>query len=335
MEPMDVEEPVDIEETSPMSPKGAGGATAKSPLPSRRRRRSIFGKEARPPEAALPPAAPGAADDTCETPPSSPKPVRPVAIDTTPPPNGRQQDNNLSPVTQNPSPGLRVRKPLGQQQAALPPPQEKQGCFARMFSCFGSSTPKAATLLPPAASPVRKTLVIDLDETLVHAEFKNIPGRNVDESVSVKWRGRVCTAFICIRPGCKEFLETLSQHYELVIFTASVSAYCDMVLSKIDPTGLISYKLYRQDCDQKAGNLYLKDLGKLGRDLNKVVIIDDRPEAYGLHPQNAIPIYSWCDDAQDQELIMATKLLVQIASEASTVTALAQLDQEHGWNRCS
>jgi len=322
-------------EQEPMSPSGASGGEAKSPLPQRRRRRSIFGDEentriraaeaaaAAAPAENTPPEPDENDNQPGNTPPSSPK-MRPGRIETGP--HNSTPDSNPSPVTQ---------KQAGQRSSAPPPPPPKseQGCFSKLFSCF---TTKSKMLLPESDGTRSKTLVIDLDETLVHAEFKNLPSRKYEHAVSFKWRGRVCTAYIAVRPGCARFLETMAKYYELVIFTASVQPYCDQVLSMIDPKGLIKYKLYRGHCDLKPGNLYLKDLGKLGRDMNQVVIIDDRPEAYGLHPQHAIPILSWCDDPEDKELIMATDLLEEVAkSDDSVFKGLAKLDTRLCWRRCS
>lgn len=56
------------------------------------------------------------------------------------------------------------------------------------------------------------TLVLDLDETLVHY-FDLGP-----------------ESHFLIRPGCKEFLEETAKHYELVIFTAAMQDYADSVL---------------------------------------------------------------------------------------------------------
>ena len=40
----------------------------------------------------------------------------------------------------------------------------------------------------------------------------------------------------------------------------------------------------------KIGNSNIKDLNKLGRDLKKVIIVDNLPESYCLQPKNWINI---------------------------------------------
>jgi len=50
----------------------------------------------------------------------------------------------------------------------------------------------------------RKTLVLDLDETLVHSSFKQ-PGPDepdADIVLPVDIEGRVCNVFVLVRPGC-------------------------------------------------------------------------------------------------------------------------------------
>lgn len=41
----------------------------------------------------------------------------------------------------------------------------------------------------------------------------------------------------------------------------------------------------------------------MGRDLTKMIILDNSPASYIFHPDNAVPCTSWFDDMQDTELI--------------------------------
>jgi len=78
----------------------------------------------------------------------------------------------------------------------------------------------------------KKTLVLDLDETLVHSSFK--PPENPDIVLPVDIEGKVCYVYVLIRPGAISFLEELSEYYELVIFTASLSKYAEPLMKILD-----------------------------------------------------------------------------------------------------
>ena len=74
----------------------------------------------------------------------------------------------------------------------------------------------------------KKTLVLDLDETLVHSSFK--PVENADIVLPVEIEGSVCNIYILVRPGVSTFLKRMYKHYELVVFTASLSKYAEPLM---------------------------------------------------------------------------------------------------------
>ena len=78
----------------------------------------------------------------------------------------------------------------------------------------------------------KKTLVLDLDETLVHSSFK--PPEQADIVLPVDVEGKVCYVYVVVRPGAITFLEELAEHYELVIFTASLSKYAEPLMKILD-----------------------------------------------------------------------------------------------------
>ena len=82
----------------------------------------------------------------------------------------------------------------------------------------------------------RKTLVLDLDETLVHSSFKPPTGLEppADIVLPVDIEGRVCNVYVLARPGCVKFLNEMNKYYEVVIFTASLSKYADPLMDIID-----------------------------------------------------------------------------------------------------
>ena len=85
-------------------------------------------------------------------------------------------------------------------------------------------------------------------------------------------------------------------------------------MDQLDSHSYIKHRLYRQHSAQK-GNFFLKDLSKLGRDLSKVIIVDNVAENFSLQPHNGIFIKSWFDDPADNALNELLPILVQIAQK--------------------
>ena len=114
--------------------------------------------------------------------------------------------------------------------------------------------------------------------------------------------------YVLKRPGVDLFLKKLSEIYELVIYTASLSKYANPLLDWLDPEGLCSYRLFREHCTFRSG-VFVKDLSRIDRDLKDTIIIDNSPTAYMMHPQCALPITSWYDDMEDTELHLLLPIL--------------------------
>uniref|UniRef100_A0A672IED6 protein-serine/threonine phosphatase n=1 Tax=Salarias fasciatus TaxID=181472 RepID=A0A672IED6_SALFA len=153
---------------------------------------------------------------------------------------------------------------------------------------------------PPSNVSGKICVVIDLDETLVHSSFK--PVNNADFIIPVEIDGTVHQVYVLKRPHVDEFLKRMGEMFECVLFTASLSKYADPVSDLLDKHGAFQSRLFRESCVFHRGN-YVKDLGRLGRDLNKVIIIDNSPASYIFHPDNAVPVASWFDDVSDTELL--------------------------------
>jgi Dullard-like phosphatase family protein len=155
--------------------------------------------------------------------------------------------------------------------------------------------------LPPPKTADTYTLLLDLDETLIHYYENDGPGH------------------YNVRPGMYKFLETMNAlGYELVIFTAATQEYADWVVGQIDPKGLIHYRLYRQHA-LPWGPLFAKDFSRLGRDLDRTLIIDNVQENFMKHPDNGIYINTWYDDMSDTALTNLTPLLEEIITTRARV----------------
>lgn len=98
------------------------------------------------------------------------------------------------------------------------------------------------------------------------------------------------------------------------MFTASTVEYAKPIINKLDPKGeLIDYCLYRDACSVFQNEYFVKDLNRLGRFLEDIIIVDNHPASYLFHPRNAIPVTTWHSDRRDVEL----KKLVPILKKLS------------------
>jgi len=104
------------------------------------------------------------------------------------------------------------------------------------------------------------------------------------------------------------------KHFELVVFTASLSKYAEPLVKILDPEGMCSYKLFREHCTF-VNNAFVKDLTRLGRAMQDVIILDNSPIAYMFQPENAMPILSWYDNMEDRELYRLGAILERLAYE--------------------
>ncbi|KAL3925963.1 MAG: hypothetical protein SGILL_000064 [Bacillariaceae sp.] len=88
--------------------------------------------------------------------------------------------------------------------------------------------------LPPkdgAAPPV--SLVLDLDETLVHCTVEAVD--DADLVFPVVFHGITYQVHVRLRPYLHEFLEKIAGKFEVIVFTASQKVYANELLNLIDP----------------------------------------------------------------------------------------------------
>jgi Dullard-like phosphatase family protein len=148
----------------------------------------------------------------------------------------------------------------------------------------------------------KKTLVFDLDETLVHClDDQNL---QADINVSIVFpNGETVTAGVNVRPFARECLVEAAKKFEVIVFTASHQCYADAVLDHLDPKReLIHYRLYRENCIMMR-NMHVKDLRILrNRKMKNLIIVDNAAYSFAYQLENGIPIISWHDDPFDTEL---------------------------------
>eukprot|EP00743_Colponemidia_sp_Colp-15_P009142 GILK01009974.1.p1 GENE.GILK01009974.1~~GILK01009974.1.p1 ORF type:complete len:289 (+),score=23.17 GILK01009974.1:61-927(+) len=165
----------------------------------------------------------------------------------------------------------------------------------------------------------KMTLVLDLDETLVHSTFQR--AEMCDLEVRVNIDNTNCVFYVLKRPHLDLFLSQLYPWFEIVVFTASLQKYADPLINMLDTHGMVDRRFFREHCVKQDGN-FVKDLGILKKDLSKVILIDNSPASYQLHEDNAIPIEGWYNDPQDTELLTLIPLLLALRATADVRSLL-------------
>ena len=138
-------------------------------------------------------------------------------------------------------------------------------------------------------------LVLDIDETLSH--MIKLPFGN----------------YFLVRPGVMDLLKELYNYYEIDIFTAALKHYADNIVNKLDRDNIyISYRLYRCHCTYEDGKS-VKKLSLMGRDLNKIVFVDDLKRNAKYNMKNLALVSKWIDNIYDNEIINLKNKLKYIA----------------------
>ena len=183
-------------------------------------------------------------------------------------------------------------------------------------------------ILPPSSHPLKKTLFLDLDDTLVktitYAEYNCLIeatglAKKPDFSVCFERpSGKYEHRLVFLLHGLKSFLNEMASMFEVVLFTAATASYAEAILELIDPDQeFFSHVLSRKHClIEEDETLPLKDLSKVeGRSLSKMILLDDATEQIELNEDNAIQICPFGDNmGEDCELEGFALLAKEIAS---------------------
>jgi Dullard-like phosphatase family protein len=207
------------------------------------------------------------------------------------------------------------------------------------------STRPAAPYLPPlpqggGALP-RLTLCLDLDECLVHCtsddkgapSFQEVQGPEAARTAAAQAERmqrrpphREPDAIFELpyleqpvrvhkRPLLDDFLSAACQLCDVVLFTSAAPGYVEQLVPLIEPAGRpFAAVLTRAHCTELDA-LYVKDLGQLGRPLERAVLLDDNPASFLLQPDNGVPITPWFGAADDRDLGAILPLLRHLSSD--------------------
>ena len=133
------------------------------------------------------------------------------------------------------------------------------------------------------------TLVLDLEETLVHL---NQSGECI------------------LRPGLYKFLKDIKPYYELVSFSNESKYSSEPIIDIIEEKKkYFDYNLYREHLTF-IGKEFIKDLSKLGRDIKKVIVVDNIANNYKLNPENGIQILPFFGENNDDNVLEELKKIL-------------------------
>ena len=149
------------------------------------------------------------------------------------------------------------------------------------------------------------TLILDVDETLFHFKIYE----EDDEQGVLK-----------IRPGVFQFIDEIKEYYEIVLFSEAEKSYIDLIADAIgDNRYLYDYILCREYVTV-VGKNFVKELSKIGRPLDRIIIIDNMPQNFSFNKENGIYIKSFFgEENDDKALIDLIPILVNIARSGNDV----------------
>ena len=137
------------------------------------------------------------------------------------------------------------------------------------------------------------TLILDLEDTLINVKIDN--------------EGKI---FCSPRPGLMSFLNGIKPFYEIISFTKLSKEYSDIIIKEIEGNKkLFDYNLNRDHCSL-VGRDFIKDISRIGRDLKKIIMIDDLEDNLRLYVNNSILICPYKKDGDDRVLFELKKLLI-------------------------
>ena len=154
-------------------------------------------------------------------------------------------------------------------------------------------------------SPKKFSLVLDLDETLISFKL------NPDEENK---------GTIRFRPYLDSFLQRVKQKYEIIVFTSGTKDYADPLEDAIEQERkYFDARLYRQHTIAYGKDI-IKDISRIGRPLDKIIIVENMQQNYRLQKENGILIKSFYgEDKYDTALASLGDILIKIADEFTDV----------------
>jgi carboxy-terminal domain RNA polymerase II polypeptide A small phosphatase len=169
-------------------------------------------------------------------------------------------------------------------------------------------------------------LVLDLDETLIHAT--EVCNSRPPDHVVFQYG-------VYLRPGLGKFLEHVANVFRVAVWTSSSLDYAEQVCALIfaEPARL-DFLWARDRCTvrhdwERQTSCYAKRLRKLrryGYDLKRVLVVDDSPEKHTHNYGNLVRIAPFCGDPADVELAHLARYLSHLSTQPNV-----RCIEKRGW----
>lgn len=172
---------------------------------------------------------------------------------------------------------------------------------------------------------LKKLLILDLDETLIHASEKKL-----DIEADFFYNGY----FVHKRPFLDEFITEVSTHFEVAIWSSADDLYVNEIVQALGVSCNFTVVWGNSRCTPKRDYtddaiVYEKKLEKLKRknfSIHQMIIVDDSPEKCRNNFGNAIYIKPFTGDQSDNELLYLKEYLFSI-KEVENIRSL----EKRGW----
>ena len=115
-----------------------------------------------------------------------------------------------------------------------------------------------------------------------------------------------------LRPGLFRFLSQVKPFYELITFTSASKEYAQPIINEIElKNKYFDYNFYREHSVIN-GNDFVKDISRIGRDMKRIIIVDNMEENFRLNRKNGIKIKPFYGEQNDRVLDDLSRILIMI-----------------------
>ena len=107
----------------------------------------------------------------------------------------------------------------------------------------------------------------------------------------------------------------IKEYYEIILFTEASEAYTELIMEAFNKNEFFDYKFFRQHTII-IGQDFVKDLQRIGRPLDRIIIVDNIEQNFRMQKNNGILIKPFDgEDQNDQALIDLIPILINIAKD--------------------